>query len=136
MSNIRCTFPGCKKALTAESMWLPERKARSAANGNRRVALADFPNFAHCGYHGHQLRQTGVKVYRYLEEVKYEEAELARRAAEEAKLKAHAQRFYVKQGLWAKSAPRDGTPRVGGGLSRYVNKKVETPSETEPKPEG
>lgn len=137
MSNIRCTFPGCKKALTAEAMWLPERKARAAANGNCRVPLADFPKFAHCGYHGHLLRQTGVRVYRYLDEVNREEEEAARQLAEEAKIKAHAQRFYVKQGVWAKTAPRDGATRVGGGLSRFVGKKEETPSATEPKkPEG
>ena len=124
MDKIRCTYPGCRKANVAEQMWLPERRARNAANGNARVALADFPKFAHCGYHGHLLRQTGVRVYRYSAEVEREEAETARQQSEEARLKAHAQRFFVKQGVWAKTAPRDGTPRVGGGLSRFVVKSA------------
>ncbi len=122
MAKIKCTVPGCKKTLPAEAMWLPERKARAAANGNRRVDLADFPCFAHCGHHGHLLRQTGVRVYRYLDEVKLEEAELERQRAKEAEFKAHAQRFFVKQGLWAATRNASGTPRVGGGLSRFVNK--------------
>lgn len=133
MEKIRCTVPGCKKANPAESMWLPERKARAAANGGERVALADFPKFALCGYHGHRLRQMDVRVYRYSVEVEREEAELARRAAEEAEFKAHAQRFFVKQGVWAATAPRDGARRVGGGLSRFVNRNAGKASEkTEP----
>lgn len=130
MEKIRCTVPGCKQANPAESMWLPERRARNAANGGKRVELADFPKFAHCGYHGHLLRQKGVKVYRYSVEVEREEAEVARRAAEDAWFKAHAQRFYVKQGLWAGDRrSRGGEQRVGGGLSRFVHK-------TEPKKPG
>ena len=121
MSKIKCTVPGCKKSLPAEAMWLPERKARAAANGDRRVDLADFPNFAHCGHHGHLLRQTGVRVFRYSEEVRIEEAELERQRERDAEFKAHAQRFYVRQGLWAKTRHRDGQPRVGGGLSRFVD---------------
>ncbi len=121
MSKIHCTVPSCKKAGPAESMWLPERKARAAANGDRRVELADFPKFAHCGYHGHLLRQTGVRVFRYSEEVRLEEAELERQRARDAEFKAHAQRFYMKQGEWAKTRHRDGQPRVGGGLSRFVS---------------
>lgn len=63
--DIACTAAGCKKVLPPESMWLPEWNALAAANGGRRVPVSDYPKHALCGRHGHELRQLGVRVYRY-----------------------------------------------------------------------
>jgi hypothetical protein len=119
MDTIKCTVPGCKKAHSAESMWLPERKARAIANGGRRVTLAEFPKYALCGYHGHLLRQTGVKVYRYSVEAERERAEAARRQSEDLNFRHFAQRFVDKTngGGGRKRSNGDGRD-VGGGLSR------------------
>jgi len=91
--TIRCTVPGCKKDLPPESMWIPEWKALMAANGGRRVPLADLPKFALCGHHGHLLRKEDVRVYRYAETVDRERQQAQRRTAEDLSFRHYASRF-------------------------------------------
>ena len=124
--NIKCSCPGCKKCLAPDAMWLPEHKALVVANGGKPVTLADFPRFALCGYHGHLLREEGVRVYRYLSSVEREKAIEERREAEQLNWRPFAQRFVAPQ----QAPKREGKGRdqqsrrgrdgrgVGGGLSR------------------
>lgn len=114
---IPCTAPGCRKCLAQEAMWLPERKAREAANGGKRTAPVDFPRFALCGYHGHLLRQEGVRVYRYADEVERERKDDQRREAEQLSWKPFAERFVTKTNAQGKG---DGKPRKPHGDGRHV----------------
>lgn len=118
--KISCVAPGCVKCLPPEAMWLPERAARQTANGGRRVELADFPAFALCGYHGHLLRKSGVRVYRYAEEVAHAEKAAEHRKAEELSFQPFAQRFVQKAKPQGKGGgkPRKSFDGVGQGLSR------------------
>ncbi|MEY4745192.1 MAG: hypothetical protein RL272_1137 [Candidatus Parcubacteria bacterium] len=121
--KIPCTAPGCRKCLGPEALWLPERKAREAANGGKRTGPADFPRFALCGYHGHLLRQEGVRVYRYADEVEREAKADRRRDAEQLSWKPFAERFVIKTTAQSKGdgkprAPRGDGRHVGQGLSR------------------
>lgn len=129
-TNIACTAPGCRKCLGPEAMWLPERKARETANGGKRTAPADFPRFALCGYHGHLLRQSGVKVYRYAQEVEREAKADQRREAEQLSWKPFAQRFVDKTKPQGKGDGKPHRPRgdgrhVGQGLSRCAKADAE-----------
>ena len=120
---MKCTAPGCSKTLRPEEAWLPEMAAMARANGGQAVGLADFPKFCLCGKHGHLLRQSGVRVYRFLQT-----ADFAKRREESAKAdrlawKPFADRFVAKtnqpanQGKPRQSRQPKG-PGVGGGLSR------------------
>ncbi len=139
--HIACTFEStgtdgvvvrCKKHLPAEHMWLPEWKARQNANGGKKVFTEDFPKFALCGRHGHLLREAGVRVYRFAEEVKREES----RKADLLSFQPFADRFTgkVKPGPNAGRQPRRpqvGADIVGGGLSRLAKEDaVKRTSET------
>lgn len=123
MEKITCTAPNCKKCLKPEELWLPELKALSRANGGVRVDVEDFPKFALCGYHGHLLRQSGVRVYRYLPSVEHARKAAERRASEDLSWKPFADRFAPKAKSGGK-APAKGPGRgrdgrgVGQGLSR------------------
>lgn len=136
---IACTAPGCRKCLAPEAMWLPERKARETANGGKRTEPVDFPRFALCGYHGHLLRQEGVRVYRYADEVERERKADMRREAEQLSWKPFADRFVMKTKPDGKG---DGKPRrhhgdgrhVGQGLSRCAKEDAKKrPSKESPK---
>lgn len=117
-TKIACTAPGCKKCLPPEAMWLPERKARQAANGGTRVEPADFPRFALCGYHGHLLRKSAeIKVYRYLSEVEYERKADERRKAEETTWKPFAELFAPKATQRGKDS---GQPRKPNGVRLHT----------------
>ncbi len=123
--KIRCTVPGCKKELPSEAMWLPEWKALLAANNGRPVAIADFPKFALCGYHGHLLRQEGVRVYRYADSVAREKRIDERREAERMSWRPFADRFLADKAKKPPERKGDGRRRgtgdgrnVGQGLSR------------------
>ncbi len=121
--NIRCTAPGCKKCLPPEAMWLPERKALAAANGGRRVESSDFPKFALCGRHGHLLREEGVRVYRFADEVKRDREAQERRQADTLSFKPFAQRFVSQTKPQGNGGGQPRRPvgdgrNVGGGLSR------------------
>jgi len=121
-TKLKCTAPGCDKCLPPKAMWLPEWKALCAAAG-RRVGLADFPKFALCGHHGHKLRQSGVRVYRYLQSCERQEAYEARRQSEDLSWQPFADRFRPKQAE-RKAGGQPGRRRghdgrgVGQGLSR------------------
>lgn len=143
-AKIACTAPQCKKSLPPEQMWLPEWKALVRANGGQRVTVADFPKFALCGHHGHLLRQSGVKVYRYLDSVRREEARDERVRVEGMAWKPFAERFAPKADGSEKrpNGPRPGRDgrHVGQGLSRCAkidanqrrSKQRETPPAAEP----
>lgn len=122
VDSIRCTAPGCKRHLPAEQMWLPERRALTAANGGRRVELADFPKFALCGRHGHLLRKEGVRVYRYTEEVEREWKLAAERQSQAVSWQSFAQRFasQAKPTGNGSAAKRPDFSGVGMGLSRVA----------------
>ena len=67
--DIRCSAKHCDKILPPELLWLPERKTLTATNGGRSVDVTEYPRHALCGPHGHELRRTGVRVYRYCQSV-------------------------------------------------------------------
>lgn len=126
-------------------MWLPAIDAMMRANGGKRVAVEDFPKFAICGKHGHLLRTTGIKVYRFEQTVEREKAFLARRASH-GQWNAFASRFQnpltVKKPSLIKRG-RDGQ-NIGTGLSacgrldarkRPVEKTASDPAPTERKDE-
>ncbi len=124
---IPCTAPGCRKCLEPEAMWLPERKARETANGGKRTEPVDFPRFALCGYHGHLLRQVGVRVYRYADEVERERKDDQRREAEQLSWKPFAERFVTKTNASPSAKASgdtqgkgDGKPRKPHGDGRHV----------------
>lgn len=137
--NIRCTAPGCKKCLPPEAMWLPERRALAAANGGRRVESSDFPKFALCGRHGHLLREEGVRVYRFADEVKRDREAEGRRQADALSFKPFAQRFVVQTKPQANGSGQPRRPagdgrNVGSGLSRLAKMdaaKRPSPAKTE-----
>lgn len=144
MSKIQCTVPGCTKCLPLEAMWLPARGARETANGGKRVELADFPRFAVCGYHGHLLRKTGIRVYRYAEEVERERKAEEHRKDEEKAFSSFAERFVQKANAspYAKAtgdkqgkgggAPRKSFEGVGQGLSRCAKMDADKRSSAQP----
>lgn len=76
MEKIKCVVPNCKCTGEQKHMWLPEWSARKRANNGKYVGLAQYPEHALCGRHGHLLRKKGVRVYRYLDEVTRENARL------------------------------------------------------------
>lgn len=104
-TRIPCSVPECKKCLRPEEAWLPELKAMRRANGGKRVETADFAKFALCGYHGHLLRQEGVRVYRYQASVEFAEKSQAKREEEDLKVKAFLGRFAMR-------TKTDGSQRV------------------------
>ncbi len=142
-----CTAPKCGFSGIAYAMWLPSSEAMQTANGGKRVALEDFPKFAICSKHGHLLRKTGIKVYRFQQSVEREEAFRARRASRGQQWNAFADRF--KKPSPAKTPTlirRDrGGQNVGTGLSacgkldagkRPVEKTASAPAPTDRKNEG
>ncbi len=120
---MKCTAPGCAKALRPEEAWLPEMAAMVRANGGQSVGSADFGKFCLCGKHGHLLRQEGVRVYRFLQTVDFAKRREERAEAERMTWKPFADRFVAKTSRPAKQAQprqprRPRGPEVGGGLSR------------------
>jgi hypothetical protein len=121
--QTQCVAPGCKKCLPIEHMWLPADDAMNRANGGKPVDVEDFPRFALCGYHGHLLRETGVRVYRYAQSVARRERDVERREAQTMAWQPFASQFAPKANGKA-DGRRHGGPRgrdgrnVGGGLAR------------------
>lgn len=117
---MKCTAPGCAKSLRPEEAWLPELKAMARANGGRSVVLAEFPKFCLCGKHGHLLRQSGVRVYRFLQTAEFAERREERARAEQLTWQPFADRFVDKTKRQAKPRQprRPKGPGVGGGLAR------------------
>lgn len=120
---MKCTAPGCAKSLRPEEAWLPELKAMARANGGRSVVLAEFPKFCLCGKHGHLLRQSGVRVYRFLQTAEFAERREERARAEQLTWQPFADRFVDKTKRQTKPAKprqprRPKGPEVGGGLAR------------------
>ena len=140
--KINCTAPDCRRALSAAEMWLPEWKARQNANGGKRVLLADFPKYALCGRCGHLLRKEGEKVYRYTDEVAYEEKAEGTRKAKEMTFKPFAERFKPQSKGEKDPSPKptgDGR-HVGQGLSKLsredADKRQNREAKEAPKPNG
>jgi hypothetical protein len=143
--TFACTAPKCGFVGIAWAMWLPASDAMATANGGKRVALEDFPKFAICGKHGHLLRKTGIKVYRFAQTVEREEAFRARRASH-GQWNAFASRFQnpltTKKPSLIKRG-RDGQ-NIGTGLNacskmdarkRPVEKTASDPAPVERKDE-
>ena len=77
----KCTAPACGFVGTVEAMWLPSHEAMAVAAGGKPVAPANFADHTLCGKHGHQLRKTGVKVFRLAASLAWEAKRAERRAA-------------------------------------------------------
>lgn len=120
MAELKCTAPACRKVLPSEHMWLPEVKAMAYANGGTHVAVEDFPKYALCGYHGHLLRKSEVKVFRYQQSVEREQAFHAQRQTQELTWAPFADRFKRPEPTNKRPGQhrRNGDGRnVGGGLA-------------------
>ena len=120
---MKCTAPGCAKTLRPEEAWLPETAAMVRANGGQAVGLADFPKFCLCGKHGHLLRQSGVRVYRFLQTADFAKRREDRAQADKLAWQPFADRFVAKTSQPANQAKprqtrRPQGPTVGGGLNR------------------
>jgi len=140
---MKCTAPGCAKSLRPEEAWLPELKAMARANGGRSVVLAEFPKFCLCGKHGHLLRQSGVRVYRFLQTAEFAERREERARAEQLTWQPFADRFVDKTKRQAKPRQprRPKGPGVGGGLARLSKidaakraRRIEEQAAAEPAP--
>jgi hypothetical protein len=122
-TNLKCTAPNCSKPLDPKAAWLPEIRAMARAAG-RRVSLEDFHLFALCGHHGHLLRQTGVRVYRWEQTCERERKLQEQRQAEAKSWAPFAALFTPKPGENTGGARPKGPRRgpdgrgVGQGLSR------------------
>jgi hypothetical protein len=129
-NTMKCTAPGCAKALRPEEAWLPEMAAMVRANGGQVVGSVDFAKFCLCGKHGHLLRQEGVRVYRFLQTVDFAKRREERAEAERMTWQPFADRFVAKTSRPANQAKprqprRPRGPEVGGGLSRLSKMDAE-----------
>jgi len=76
---LKCTAPGCGFCGLVEAMWLPSGEALRNANGGKAVRVEDFPQHALCSKHGHLLRKSEVRVYRYAASVDWEKQRAEKR---------------------------------------------------------
>jgi hypothetical protein len=129
-TTMKCTAPGCAKTLSPEAAWLPEMAAMVRANGGQGVGSSDFAKFCLCGKHGHLLRQSGVRVYRFLQTVDFAKRREERAEAERMTWQPFADRFVAKTSRPANQAQprqprRPRGPEVGGGLNRLSKMDAE-----------